>query len=288
MDIIDFCVRPPFGSFLRGDVHKKIGEFTSTNEPFSPPASAQQRSMDLFIAEMSRAGVIGVAMMRRGGGSSEDCDNSDLDELERIYPGRLIGAAAVDAFGGVESIREIEKYVLNGSARCVVMEPVHTYAANSGPFDDERIFPIYQFCQDNNIPIILNWGGTHYFKTLKYFLPHHIDNVATTFSRLKMVLHHGGWPYVREACLVALRSRNVYLAPSPCISREYIGSDDFVSGANLGVIREQLVFSSAYPLVSFEEAIDRHKKRGFNDESLQRLLYDNARDIFDLSWERER
>ncbi len=41
--------------------------------------------------------------------------------------------------------------------------------------------------------------------------PRYIDFVARDFPELKIVISHGGYPWVNEAIIVAQRNRNVYI-----------------------------------------------------------------------------
>jgi len=282
--VLDMCVRPPYGSIKNTRIFQRVRNDGQAGAAGcdSPPASALALSMDAFMDEMRASDAIGMVMMRKGGGLVEDCDNGEMEKIAGEYPGILFGMAGIDALGGDQALADIRKYVIEGAGRGIVMEPAHRYTPRSAHYNDERIFPIYELCQREGVPVMLNWGGVQNFKSLSYFAPDRVDDLARTFPGLKLIMHHAGWPYVREACLIAMRNPNVYLSPSPCIRKEFVGSDDYVAAANSGKIREQLLFSSCYPLYSISEAVRASQQRGFTDEALECFLYKNASRLFGI------
>ena len=69
-----------------------------------------------------------------------------------------------------------QKYVLDGPCLTAFMEP-----GFEGIFmDDEKIFPIYEFCEKNQIPLMISFGGFH-GPTAEYCNALHADAVAKTF-----------------------------------------------------------------------------------------------------------
>jgi predicted TIM-barrel fold metal-dependent hydrolase len=80
------------------------------------------------------------------------------------------------------------------------------------PADDRRYYPLYAKCVELEIPLSIhtsaNWT-TVAVNDLGH--PRHVDPVAADFPELRIVMSHGGYPWVLEACLLAWKYPNVYL-----------------------------------------------------------------------------
>ncbi len=106
--------------------------------------------MDLCIAEMEEAGIgLGIAAPRRGWGIG----NEDIPQLLKDYPGKFIGFATLIPTDIETALQEIQEYVIDGPCTGIYMEPAHDTAKEKMTIDDERMYPIYQKCEENKIPI---------------------------------------------------------------------------------------------------------------------------------------
>jgi predicted TIM-barrel fold metal-dependent hydrolase len=80
------------------------------------------------------------------------------------------------------------------------------------PASDPRYYPFYAKCCELGIPLSMhasaNWTTT---RESDLGHPRHFDEVACHFPELVLILSHGGYPWVLEACLLAWKHPNVYL-----------------------------------------------------------------------------
>lgn len=272
MKIFDMRLRPPFGSICQGMFN------TPGREIFLPEAfarrfgmhiapSARQRSMELFLAEMDEAGITaGAVLIRRSTGM----DNADLAELERRWPGRFVGVAGVDplAPGWRE---EAERLLKAGTARALLVEPGFCRPALKA--DDRRLYPLYETCQADDIPLFMSFGG-FVAPDLSYTDPMLIERVALDFPHLRLVLAHGGWPHVAAICHVAFEREGIYLAPD-LYTMNVPGSRDYLDAANT-LVPEKFMFGTAYPCVDMREAVDYYLRWGLRADVVERVMYGNA------------
>ena len=139
--------------------------------------------------------------------------------------------------------------------------------------DDRRLYPIYAHCEDRNIPAIIMAGGNA-GPDLSYSFPVHVDRVAGDFPRMKIVVSHGGWPWVSEILHVAFRRENVYISPDqylcgmPC-------TDEYVRAAN-GFLADRFLYGSSYPFLCAKAYLAWFRKLPIKPEVMERLLYRNA------------
>lgn len=77
--------------------------------------------------------------------------------------------------------------------------------------NDRRLDPLWRYAQRNNLPVLLHTGTTFVAQApLQCTLPRHLDDVATRFPGVKIIMAHLGHPYEGE-CVVTIRKHpNVY------------------------------------------------------------------------------
>jgi len=138
--------------------------------------------------------------------------------------------------------------------------------------NDPRIFPVYELCEQEHIPILLQYGGA--VNPLEFFTPQDIDDIMLRFPKLKLAITHGGWPQVMAFCQLAYKHEGLYLIPDAYFTK-YPGSSEYVQAANY-ILQDKIMFASLYPGVPVEEAIENYKKSGLFEDVLPKIFYDNA------------
>lgn len=276
MKIIDMRLRPPFGSFLNPDqqiFQKEFSTAFAADYDAKFPKSAEEKSLDLCLKEMDEAGITkGVVPVR----VTQGCSNEDIAELLAMHPDRFIGMAGVFHDDIEKAVNDIEKFVVDGPFTGVFLEP--TVCGKLGSYegtkhaDDKRLYPIYETCQSKNISMLISFGGFT-APDHSYNDPIHIDQVARDFPNLKMILGHGSWPYVSQACFVAMNRENVYLSPDLYMINSW-GQVDYALAANYR-IRDKIIFGTAYPCIEFSMAVEHYLKQ-LRPEVVEDIMYYNA------------
>lgn len=280
MQIIDFRCRPPFDTLAKDWI------FSLDDKPGNPglrakyqkmgmelPPSLLGRSMEEFLKECDEAHISKtVVPLRR----LPTQNNDHLGALLRAYPGRFIGFAGVQPLeeGIAGALAQIVLHVVAGPCRGVYMEPgldPHPWAV-----DDASIFPIYEFCQQHDLPVCLLYGGVfHQKKPPNYDLyePRRIERVARRFPDLRILLSHACWPFTALACAVALNWENVWLSPDGFMI-DHPGSQDYVVAANYR-LQDKIVFGSLYPSMPMDFAVSRCKEL-LRPEVWDKVFHENA------------
>lgn len=274
---IDFRVRAPIPSYRSAEFFNNFDDVEQRSARFGCRISpwARDFSVDGLISEMDSAGVAkAVVPVRKGCGG----DNNDLLNLFSLYPERFIGLAGIAPMADMDAaFLELDKFVLNGPCAGIALEP----AFDPLPWkaDDERVFPLYEYCQQKNVPVAFTYGGI-FTPGLEYYLPLAIDKVAATFPALKIALCHGGWPFAAQVCEIAFNRGNVWIAPdmyminAPC-------SPDYILAAN-GILYDRIIFASAAPIISIYDAAAHYRNCGVRKERLPFLMGDNAKNFLGL------
>lgn len=273
MKVIDFRVRPPFGSYLTCGLYDvNIAQAWTKRLQVSIADSMINKSMEMCIQEMDNANVVkGVVPVRKSSGGN----NTDFTALAEQYPNRFIGFAGIDPLVDDYNF-EIENNIINGSFSGVIMEP--GYCKKPLYADNEVFFPIYEKCQENNIPILLSFGGL-IGPNHSYSKPIYIDNIAATFPKLKIVIGHAAWPFATEMAHVAFCKENVYMSPDIYLINAP-GFKTYIDAANF--LYDKVIFASAYPGVPMQEAINFYKTCGIKEEYHQYIFYKNAAKVLGI------
>lgn len=271
MKIIDFRVRPPYGKYLESGFFADIPfRETVANGKYNMtlPPSVYEHSMDLLLEEMDGLGIVkSVVPARKAFGMSND----DLVQLLAEYPGRFIGFAGIDGNDGEDAVAEIEKYVTNGPLTGVVVEP--GFGDDPMAVDDTRMEPIYAYCEENDIPMVVGFGGMLH-PSLDLMDPKSVDRIALRHPNLRILLSHGGWPFVQEVVWIALMRKNVYLMPDLYMYQTPF-TVDYAAAVNT-VIKDKIIYGSAYPIVSQKESINNYLNCGVRGEFLENMMFNNA------------
>jgi uncharacterized protein len=276
--IIDFRLRPPVAGFLDTLMYsaaERRDGFTRT-VGFEPSAAAQERSMDLLLAEMDEAGVDRGVVVGRLAGVLGSVSNDDVAKIVADHPDRFIGAASIDPTNRVAACRTIDRAIADGF-RAINIEP------GSYPIpihaDERRLYPIYAHCEDAGVPVILMVGGTA-GPDLSYSDPIRTDRVLADFPKLDVVVVHGGWPWVNEILHLAFRRPNLWLSPDMYFSR-MPGWEEYVKAAD-GFLADRMLYASSFPFCPVKGYKTWFETLPIRDENRAKVMGGNARRLLKL------
>lgn len=270
MKIIDMRVRAPFEAYAGSNIYQVSPDGRGGARGWQLPASVREFSMEKLIEEADEANVEKLVVPVR---KSLNGNNDDLVALIARYPDRIIGMAGIDvnSLNINDAIAEVEKYVVNGPCTGIILEP----GQDKTPWmvNSVRVFPLYDYLQEQGIPVFMTYGGIM-VPSLRFYAPEPLDDVLGAFPELKIGLAHGGWPYVTEVCQMAINHQNLYIAPDFYMI-ESPGQADYVMAANC-LLKDRLMFASAYPLMPLKEASEYYMASGIKEEVLPNIMYGNA------------
>ncbi len=272
--IIDFRVRPATRGFLNMHIFRNQDRIArwSGNLGMTPPPSARKGDMKLMLEEMDEGGVtMGVVTGRQANAFMGNVPNDDIVAIVNDYPGKFIGVAGIDPSDPAKAIDEIERVVVNGPLTAAGIEP----GVLPTPLycDDRRIYPVYEYCQRHDIPMLIMGGGGN-GPDLSHSNPEHIDRVCGEFPKLTIINTHGGYPWSEQICFVAFKRPNLYLCPDMYMFN-VPGVSNYVMAANT-FLKDRIVFGTAYPFIGFKEGVEGVKTLPFKPEVLPNFFYKNA------------
>lgn len=200
--------------------------------------------------------------------------------------------AHIDPWDGIEQNQaEIKKYVMDGHASGIIVEPSMKFIKSPLKADDqEMMYPIYDFCEKNDILVTITFGGL-WTSSVDNYQPIHADSLAKDFPKMRVVLAHGGWPYTAQICHVAYQRGNVYLSPELyALGDMQPDGHDYMAAANHW-LQEHVIFATgiAYPNLDSKDmlkmTIDAYKNE-LNEQARDKVLYHNASSLLGLESKR--
>lgn len=235
--------------------------------PLAGMADVEAPLENLF-QQMDEFGVSKMVIVGRSAYVQAGMDH--IAGLLKSYPNRFAaGFAGLDPLRKMDAVRDTERAVKELGLSGVAFDPFVT----GSPMNDKVYYPILAKCVELDAAIIVNTGAAPLgIKSIVPANPITVDEVASDFPTLRILLSHAGWPWIREAIAVAKRHRNVYLECS--LYYDYPGVEDFVKAAN-DIVPDQVVYASAYPIDPVS-TIETFRRLPFREDILAKICYQNA------------
>ena len=166
------------------------------------------RDMDSAGIDYSVISVIDYGLTNAVG--EADCSilkiNRLYSDIARKYPDRIIAFAGVDPRR--DNALEVLKAGINdfGMKGIKLLPPTGFY-----PNDRPLCYPIYEFANDNDLPVLVHTGPEATPLYSKFGYPVFMDEVAADFPELNIILAHAGFCWWPEAVSIANNKSNIYL-----------------------------------------------------------------------------
>lgn len=274
--VIDMYCRPPLSGFAIESASRENYRRVFSGHRAGDLLDAD--AVDTFCAKMDALdvthGVIHALDTRRTIGVH--ISNETVAEFCRVHGDRFIGFAAVDPFHGMAAIAELRNAVETLGLRGLNVSCFELEMA----IDDPRLYPLYATCIELGIPVTLHVGhNMSSVLPVGNSLPSMLDRVMTHFPELRVHVAPPGWPWVLELIGVALRHPGVFLGTA-AVRPKYFG----VSGSGYEpllqygrtILRERMLFGSAYPLIPVEDAVADVEQLPLGDAVRRMWLSGNA------------
>ena len=280
MQIIDFRFRP----------HTKKTLETLSNSPiFRKVLLESGRDLDAFVAsaktmdaiadELKAANFMRAVIVGRDAETTYQFkpNHEEIIPFLQKYPDLFVGFAGVDPHKGMDAVYQLEDLVKNHGFCGAAIDPMYAQIRSN----HERYYPIYAKCCELDIPVIITTGLSPSSPgvTMDSAAPIYIDAVARDFPMLKIILSHGGYPWVGETIGLAIRNTNVYLELSECEIQPL--SNAYIEAAN-GPLQEKILFASAHPFFHYSDGIALYQKLPFQENVRENIFWKNAAKLLKL------
>ena len=193
------------------------------------------------------------------------------------HPDRFSGLAGVDPTRGIAQLKELD-HAVNQLGFVGAHSYPHWFSL---PPDAAQWYPIYARCAELEIPIMMQVGqNLIYQKDVRLpsvARPILLDRVAIDFPELTLIGIHIGMPWTDEMIAMAWKHARVFIgidayAPKhlPASLIHYMNSYG----------QQKVMFGTDWPVISPGRAVDEMRAHGFRPEAFQRIMRDNALEVF--------
>jgi len=246
----DIHVHPWTRAFM-----KKNGPIMKACNFFKLDVSRLPSTSEQLIEEMDGAGVARAVILGQDTHATSNpafknytLKNDEIAKIAARSKERLVAFAGVDPNAGSAALAELKRAV---DKLGMIGLKVHG-SANSVFLNDRKLmFPLYELCQEKDLPILFHTGTTGLGDCeIRYSKTELLDEVCQRFPDLKVVIAHFGWPWSDVAIAVALRNPNVFIDVSGWKPR-YIPRD-ILPYLN-GILQDRFLFGTDYPMIRQNE-----------------------------------
>jgi predicted TIM-barrel fold metal-dependent hydrolase len=168
------------------------------------------------------------------------------------HPEKLIGFTCIDPNepGYLDELhRSFEEWGFRGLKLAPIYQNYH-------PMDD-RMQPVYSYCQKHNIPILFHQGTTFPRRApLKYSFPVQLEDVALEYPGLRIVIAHMGHPWMDDTVVLIRKQPHVFADISALYYRPWQFYNGLMSAVEYGA-SHKLLLGSDYPFTTPGETISR-------------------------------
>ena len=278
----DVHVHPWTRAFMKknGPIMKACGFFKLDISKL--PATTDQLLDEMAEAGVERAVILGqdTHATRNPAFKGYTLRNDEVARIAERSGDRLVSFAGVDPNAGEAAVAELRRAVKKLGMRGL---KVHG-SANSVYINDRSLmYPIYEFCQEAGVPVLMHTGTTGLGDCeIKYSKTELVDEVCQNFPDLKVIMAHFGWPWPDVAMAIALRNPNVFIDVSGW-KPKYIPQS--VLPYLNGILQDRFLFGTDYPMLRQRDWLDDFRtnlapklKTGVGDKLLSR----NAKRLFSV------
>lgn len=190
---------------------------------------------------------------------------------------RLIAFANVNPWLDSNLPERLAYAVEERGCRGLKLQPSYQYFAPNDPM----LYPLYAKAQELEIPVTFHTGSSVFpGARLKFADPLLLDDLATDFPRLRVLMAHGGRPFWHaQASFLARTHPNFYLELSGLPPKNLL-----TYFPDLERLAPKTVFGSDWPGIptSIRENLDDLRALPISDGAKQAILEDNARALLQL------
>lgn len=206
---------------------------------------------DRLVRSMDEAGIEKALVFA---GEINDCPNDWLLQEIAPYRDRLV---AIGSISPLQRNPKPRNFTIGECLEDGRMAGLKFYVGYEHFYAGDKVLrPYLELLTKFNRPAIFHTGDL-YDKIpgakLKYARPATIDDAATDFPDLTIIIAHMGWPYVTEAAHVCSKNRNVYADVSGLVYGSFTPTDvkrferSLAAFADVAPL-DKLIFGSDWPI----------------------------------------
>jgi predicted TIM-barrel fold metal-dependent hydrolase len=253
-------------------------EYDEASAKYFAAAGAQPTTADLAVAyrERKMAAVVFTVDSERVTGRKRVA-NEEVAEIAADNADVLIPFASIDPARGRMAVNEARRLIDDYGVRGFKFHPnLQAFHPN-----DPMAYPLYDVIAEAGLPAVFHTGHSGIGSgmpggggiRLKYSNPMTVDDVATDFPAMPIILAHPSFPWQDEALSVAMHKPQVHIDLSGWSPKYF--PPQLVQYANT-LLREKVLFGSDFPLITPERWLSDFEELPIRPEVRPLILKENA------------
>jgi uncharacterized protein len=247
--------------------------------------SAQRLIREMEHADVSKSVLLIIDLFY---GTPEETD--PINEIHRLHhnilqrhPDRLLVFSGVDPRRGKQGLELLEMAVKEYGFRGLKLYPPCGFE-----LDDIRLWPFYDFCQQQSIPVLTHTGPSLPTMFRETRFPQSLAAAASAFRKVNFIAAHALLGLFDSLVALASEHRNIYLEISG-FQTDGIGGRAVLARLERAFqqIPDKILFGSDWPLFNFLVSTKRwiehlQTLQGISKEQWNKLFHDNAMKLIEL------
>jgi predicted TIM-barrel fold metal-dependent hydrolase len=247
-----------------------------------PEAMRGGVGMDDYLRMMDAAGVEHSLLIavRAGDPARRGSFEIPYAQVARwcdAHPDRFSGLAGMDPTRGIAQLKDLD-HAVNDLGFVGAHSYPHWFAL---PPDAAQWYPIYARCAELGVPIMMQVGqNLIYQKDVRLpsvARPILLDRIAIDFPELTLIGIHIGVPWTDEMIAMAWKHARVFIGIDAYAPKHLPSS--LVHYMN-SYGSSKVLFGTDWPVIAPGRAVDEMRAHGFRPEAFQRIMRDNALEVF--------
>ncbi|MAE62200.1 MAG: hypothetical protein CMJ49_12700 [Planctomycetaceae bacterium] len=179
-----------------------------------------------------------------------DVPNETISAYVAENPGHVIGFAGVDPMED-RSVEQVDEAVAAGLSGLTISPAAQDFHPSHS-----RAMRLYEKAAGLGLPVLIH-QGSHFTPDMKleYARPYLFDEVARAFPALRLVIAHGGYPWLDETLVLIGKHEHVYTELSDVVGRPW-KLYNLLLEAHQMEITDRLLFGSGFPYGTPQQAIE--------------------------------
>ena len=238
-----------------------------------------------YIKKMDQAGIERSLLIAVRAGDIRVPESFEVpyESVHKVcseYPDRFSGLAGIDPFRGMQGLRDLENAV---NEMGFVGAHLYPHWCELPP-NHRKYYPYYAKCCELGIPIMMQVGHNLVYSRKRRLpsvgKPIYLDQVAIDFPELKLIGIHIGIPWTEEMISMCWKRENVFTAGDAYAPKYW--PESYVHYAN-SYGQKKVLFGTDWPVIDPVRAVEEFNQLNFRESASQRILRENALEVFNLS-----
>ena len=238
-----------------------------------------------YIKKMDQAGIERSLLIAVRAGDIRVPESFEVpyESVHKVcseYPDRFSGLAGIDPFRGMQGLMDLENAV---NEMGFVGAHLYPHWCELPP-NHRKYYPYYAKCSELGIPIMMQVGHNLVYSRKRRLpsvgKPIYLDQVAIDFPELKLIGIHIGIPWTEEMISMCWKHENVFTAGDAYAPKYW--PESYVHYAN-SYGQKKVLFGTDWPVIDPVRAVEEFNQLNFRESASQRILRENALEVFNLS-----